>query len=228
MAPRIRSARIIGNLDINALLSFAFGIAFLVAMLAFATGFPNPTQLQVRVFVTVLALSAAGIGAVLPGYINVQYKSVVRAGGALGLFAVVYWFQPTIEQTAVRLVIPPDPPEPVAAAFLSNVDAGDVTLTWQQLDPAARDAIVPDLKQYERIYKTFRHPLGTALSRDLIGVDAVQSPSGYPIGIYRSLTYRTRFSQAGKCRSEGVILRASQDLKWRVFNHRIAPDSIDC
>lgn len=54
----------------------------------------NPTETQWFVFRVVLALAAAGVGAVLPGVINVPAGRVIRAGGALALFVIVYWYNP--------------------------------------------------------------------------------------------------------------------------------------
>jgi hypothetical protein len=68
-----------GNIDINILLCFGFGIIFLSIMLIFATQYPNPTPFQIRVFMTALSLAAAGIGALLPGYLEVTYKNLLRA-----------------------------------------------------------------------------------------------------------------------------------------------------
>src|SRR5688572_17908503 len=95
---------ITGTLDINTLLSFAFGVTFLVVMLIFATNYPNPTPFQVWVYITTLALAAAGVGAMLPGRFDIRYKNVVRAGGALGLFAAVFFNQPTITKATATLI----------------------------------------------------------------------------------------------------------------------------
>ncbi len=57
-----KRGKITGTIDINTLLAFGFGVAFLIVMLGFAVAFPNPTPFQVRVFMTALATSAAGVG----------------------------------------------------------------------------------------------------------------------------------------------------------------------
>jgi hypothetical protein len=76
------------------ILAFAFGVVFVVVMLCLAVFFPNPTETQWFIFRVVLALAAAGVGAVLPGLLNVQAGPAIRAGGALALFVIVYWFNP--------------------------------------------------------------------------------------------------------------------------------------
>lgn len=63
-------------------------------MLYVAFFIPNPTESQWFTFRVVLALAAAGVGALLPGLISVNAGPYVRAGGALALFVLVYWFNP--------------------------------------------------------------------------------------------------------------------------------------
>jgi hypothetical protein len=55
---------------------------------------PQPTAPQWFVFRVILALAAAGIGAVVPGFISVNVKPYVRAGGAIALFVVIYLLNP--------------------------------------------------------------------------------------------------------------------------------------
>jgi hypothetical protein len=217
-----------GTLTINVLLAFAFGVAFLVTMLVFATKYPNPSPFQIQVFITTLGLAAAGVGAMLPGTLNVQSKPLFRAGGALALFAVVFFFQPKIADSVVQIVPPSTSPEPVAATFLQAVDSGDTPRSWDELDPAARGVVVDSLNTLQRIYDGYRKPLGAVQSRVLIGTNSLQSPSGLPIGLYEGLSYRTKFADAPECRAEIVTLRATQDLKWRVFSYNISPNTIPC
>jgi hypothetical protein len=98
-----------GNVKSNSqtterLLAFGFGVVFVVVMLAIALFVPNPTPTQWFTFRVVLALAAAGVGALLPGLISVTAGPYVKAGGALALFVLVYWFNPAKLVTAA----PPD------------------------------------------------------------------------------------------------------------------------
>ena len=54
----------------------------------------KPTQLAIFIYRVVLALVAAGIGAVIPGMIDVNVQPVIRAGGAIALFVIVFRFNP--------------------------------------------------------------------------------------------------------------------------------------
>jgi len=92
-----------GTISVNILLSFIFGIIFLTVILGFAAIFSNPTPFQERVFLTVLALAAGGVGAMLPGFLEVEHKPLYRAGGALALVLIVFFFKPAILNTTQNL-----------------------------------------------------------------------------------------------------------------------------
>jgi hypothetical protein len=81
----------------------AFGVVFISALLALAIMFPHPTDFQLLVFRTLLALSAAGIAAAIPGFLNLSMDATglaIRAGGALAVFVLVYRLNPA--RTIVR------------------------------------------------------------------------------------------------------------------------------
>lgn len=82
-----------GSISIDSLLAFTFGVVFVICLLVFAVAMPNPTVFTAFVFRVVLSLAAAGVGAVLPGLLEVTLPGV-RAGGALALAAVVYFMNP--------------------------------------------------------------------------------------------------------------------------------------
>jgi len=83
--------------------AYAFGVVFGSVMLVVAVFIPDPTPFQYFVFRVLLALAAAGIAAFIPGFINVNWGKGVRAGGALAVFAVVYFFSPA------QLLVNPKP-----------------------------------------------------------------------------------------------------------------------
>lgn len=53
---------------------------------------PEPTAQQFIVYQIMLALGAAGVAAVIPGFLNIKYKDIISAGGALAIFALVLYF----------------------------------------------------------------------------------------------------------------------------------------
>ncbi len=76
-------------------MSVWIGVASLAAILAAVLFVPCPSSAQFFVFRLILALGAAGIGSILPGFINID-SGVAKAGGALGLFALVYLLNPAM------------------------------------------------------------------------------------------------------------------------------------
>ena len=75
-------------------LAFVFGVVFVVVLLAVAFFVPNPTAFQYTVFRIVLALAAAGVAAMIPGFLQVNISTWLRAGGALAIFVIVYFYAP--------------------------------------------------------------------------------------------------------------------------------------
>ncbi len=59
---------------------------------------PNPSDSQMYVFRVILAIAAAGIGGIIPGFINIEYGTIgevlITAGGAIVLFIIVYLLNP--------------------------------------------------------------------------------------------------------------------------------------
>ncbi len=68
------------------------GISLLVLIMVLITFFRNPSNEQYMVYRVVLALAAGGFVAVIPGFFEFEYKTMVRAGGAMAVFAFVLWF----------------------------------------------------------------------------------------------------------------------------------------
>lgn len=76
------------------LLAFGFGVTFIIVLIIIALTNPDPSQFQYTIFRVVLSLAAAGVGAVIPGTISVTANRWVRAGGAIAMFVIVYFFAP--------------------------------------------------------------------------------------------------------------------------------------
>jgi hypothetical protein len=214
-----------GTINVDALLAFAFGTLGVIAMLTFAVLVPNPTHFSQFVFIVVLALAAAGVGAMLPGSFGYQ-SGPVSATGAVTLFFAVMAARPKLVDAVAKLIPPDISPNPVIETYLEDIDAGKVDAAWEQLDVEAKKTIARDREAIRRVYATGRAPLGAVSQRTEIGLQELRSPSGFPLGLYRIVTYRTRFA-SGAEHLEMVSVRATDDLKWRVFGHNISPAPIN-
>ena len=81
---------------LQTILSFTFGVTFVIVLLVIAFVQPQPSSFQYSVFRTVLALAGAGAVAVFPGFIEVKLGNWLRAGGALAVFVVLYFWNPAL------------------------------------------------------------------------------------------------------------------------------------
>jgi 8-oxo-dGTP pyrophosphatase MutT (NUDIX family) len=89
---------LIEPLTAQIIIAFIFGTAFVVALLVLAIAFPKPTPFQYLVFKITLSLAAAGVAAMIPGFVNVRMDTniglAITAGGALAIFVIVFFFNP--------------------------------------------------------------------------------------------------------------------------------------
>lgn len=69
------------------------GIISLALVLAAVMFVPCPSSAQFFVFRLILALGAAGIGSILPGFLTID-SGAAKAGGATGFFVLVYLINP--------------------------------------------------------------------------------------------------------------------------------------
>jgi hypothetical protein len=74
--------------------AFIFGIAFFLILLLIAIFFPNPTVFQFYIFRVILAVAAAGVATFIPGFLEVNVPKIIRAGGAIAVFIIIYWWNP--------------------------------------------------------------------------------------------------------------------------------------
>jgi hypothetical protein len=93
-------------------LAFTFGVAFTAILLVLAVLIPHPTKEQFEIFRIVIAVSVAGIAATVPGLLQLKLNQgavfSLRAGGALAVFVVVYFYSPAHWVSS---------PQPVAVTF---------------------------------------------------------------------------------------------------------------
>src|SRR5271157_5170260 len=79
-------------------LAFLFGCVALAAVLWLAFRARDLSDQQFEILRIVLALAGGGVGAVIPGFLDVSVKAstklALRAGGALAVFVVLYFWSP--------------------------------------------------------------------------------------------------------------------------------------
>jgi len=227
---------ITGEIDIKTLIAFGFGAIFILSILVFTAVVKNPSPAEIWTYRVILALAAAGVAAILPGFIDIKYKSVVQAGGALGIFVLVLLVFPApspvaapgpvkaAEASADDFVWPTEDPEFAARKYVDLIDNGKFLDAFGSLDMAAGFA----WSSFETSYKAGRAPLGEVVDRRQMESRRAFDPSGKPKGAYAFVSYQTKFSKDQKCREETVALRATPPKTWRVFGHISSTSQIDC
>ena len=71
---------------------FAFGSFFFSVLLVMSWFAKEPTHTQWYIDLCVLSMAAAGVAALLPGAINLQVHSAVRATGAVAVAVLIFYF----------------------------------------------------------------------------------------------------------------------------------------
>jgi len=98
-------------------------VSFAITLLVLAIKFPIPTPFQHTVFRIVLSLPAAGFAAMMPAFIDLKINPgsllYLQAGGALAVFAVVFFFDP-----APLALLPPKVPMETPANQPANPQTG--------------------------------------------------------------------------------------------------------
>jgi hypothetical protein len=76
------------------LIAVICGVIFVSVILVISILIPNPSPFQYTVFRIVLALAAAGFVSMTPGFIEAKISNWLRAGGALAVFVIVFFYSP--------------------------------------------------------------------------------------------------------------------------------------
>ncbi|TXH34188.1 MAG: DUF4019 domain-containing protein [Rhodospirillaceae bacterium] len=221
-------AMVDGKLNINLLLAFAFGTAFLFIMLGFAVWLPNPSEWQIFTFKLILSLAAGGVGAMLPGSIEAEVPHVVKAGGALALFVIVWFSSPAITKSIANLKTPSAPTKPVIEEFLTQLDSHDMQATFDLFDKELVKETGLTIDGWKEMYDAILGASGNLVSRKKIGVETVRNPPAVPVGLYNRTFFISKYAKDQKCRKEAVTLRATNDLQWTIAFYNVEPTQVDC
>ena len=199
--------------------AFGFGVVFLTTIFITALFRPDPTAFQYTVFRIVLSLAAAGIGAILPGFLEIRNRAV-SAGGALGMFLVVYFGAPAALSPVLK-----EPGEistnaqPVIERWFKSMDSGDHMGAYQQTSARFKNQYT--YAQFEQLTIQYMGPLGKVRDRKLSSTAFAQSPPGAPVGRYQYNTYETNFERFAKPLYMNVTV-IGESNEWKVFGFSIA------
>jgi hypothetical protein len=200
--------------------AYFFGVAFVVTMLVIAVLVPDPQTFPLFIFRSVMALSAAGVAAMIPGFLNVQLGTSTRAGGAIAVFVIMYFLNPpdlvSVEKPGTP---PPSDPREVAQGYLQVADTLDFEKVWALFADTAKQRL--DKAALSEAYSNVRIPLGKSTTRQLQAVSSATSLPGWPVAHYRGFNFLTVF-EGGASRIEQVTIM-SEENAWHVASHIIMP-----
>jgi hypothetical protein len=230
-----------GEIDVKTLIAFVFGAIFIITILVFTAVVKDPSPTEVWTYRIILALAAAGVAAILPGFIDIKYKGFVQAGGAIGVFVLILLAFPAPDtapkpgspssappnaeaQAPQEVVWPTEDADFAARKYVDLVDNGKFVEAYESVDKSMG---VP-WTTFEATYRTGFAPLGAVVDRRQTGAKREIDPAGRPKGGYAIVTYQTKFANEARCREEVVSLRAMPDKTWSVSKHESSPQQVDC
>ena len=159
--------------------AFAFGVVFVAVLLVLAVAFPNPTPFQYTTFRIVLALAAGGIAAMIPGFLAVNVSTWLRAGGALAVFAIVYFYSPaeltgvkTESQLRITRIELLD-----ESSYLQEPQGGQLTALARRPSAEFRYSRLADLR-IAFLFVCEGHAVAAGLQTDLHGTTAIRTSGG--------------------------------------------------
>ena len=101
------------------------GLIFLMAILAIALFLPRREEFRIDVFRIVLALAGGAFAAILSGFLVLEGRfprSIVRVGGSLAFFVIIFWVNPLALLSPVTSLPVSGPIKPRITARIVNVD----------------------------------------------------------------------------------------------------------
>jgi hypothetical protein len=205
--------------NIEKIAIFAFGVSFLSIILVLVVLIPTPTTAQFFAFRLTLALSAAGIGALLPGFLRLEVslplQGGIRAGGALAMFASVWFVNPATFGIEVQ------PPKEDAGVlineFLNLTDSYDHLAAYSLFSKFLKNRI--NNTSYISMGKQVRDPLGALRTRVLVSSSATDEVNGMR-GAFVINIYQSKFSITEDVWVE-VVATVAENGKWRITNYTV-------
>ena len=71
------------------------GLVLLLVLLLIALVVKCPTNFQNNIFIIILSLAGAAFASIIPGLIEVKYREIITATGALAVFVIIFFMKPT-------------------------------------------------------------------------------------------------------------------------------------
>ncbi|MBV7439681.1 DUF4019 domain-containing protein [Aeromonas sp. sif2416] len=206
--------------NIEKIAVFAFGVIFLSTILVLVVLNPTPTNVQFFAFRLTMALSAAGIGALLPGFLRLDIplpiQGGVRASGALALFASVWFVNPATLN--IEVIPPKESADRLITQFLVLTDTRDYASAYALYAKRNKERVSKDT--YMSMSRQIRDPLGEAGQRVLTSARTPDELNGVR-GPFVVHTYQSKFSDSKELWTESVSTIPENGV-WKIDSYYIA------
>lgn len=107
--------------------------------------------------------------------------------------------------------------EITAKVWLSTVDKGDYSKSWDEMSSITKNTVKKD--EWEQIMTKTRKPLGAVKVRSVADIRSATNPKNLPAGNYMVMIYKTSF--ATKPDSHELVTLFLQNGQWNVLTYQI-------
>lgn len=203
---------------------FVFGVLFLVIILTLIVWIPKPTIAQFFVFRLTLALAASGIGALTPGFIELNQplprKGLLRAGGALALFTLIWFGNPG--KFAIDEIAPPPASDAraVIERAIKYTDEGQYALMYEMYSSKQRASISEG--SFVEMFRSARESLGVRVKGPKLHNGSAFDEFMGNKGPFVAHVYLSRFENSRDVWAEAASVVA-ENGEWKMISHVIAP-----
>jgi hypothetical protein len=104
-----------------------------------------------------------------------------------------------------------------AKAWLALVDAGNFSQSWKDASTLLQARVTAD--EWEKSAKPIHETLGDVVSRELSGVDLMDTLPGAPDGKYAIIHYKTKFAQ--KAGAVETVTMFQEGTAWKAAGYFI-------
>lgn len=211
--------------------AFVFGVIF-VSVILFLTFFSHSVPLddnRMWIIRIVMALAAAGVAAILPGFIDLEGKipwlnvTVVRAGGALAVFCLVLFSPihkiPNPEDPLEDIYIPSAPASKTATAWIDAISASDYKKAFSLASTIAKQHFTEE--DTASMVSPIIIKLGKLEDKIIYSANSFTSPPapGLDKSAYSHIIYKAKFSDYPRDVYIDITLLGEEESQgWRIIH----------
>lgn len=223
----------ISSKNLQIIAAFAFGVIFVSVILFLVFSSEDLNQNKMWVVRVVMSLAAAGVAAVLPGFIDLEGKlpwiniTFVRAGGALAVFCLVFIY-PIKENLPppLDIYIPPTLPKATAENWINLISEKKYDIAYGQTSKTFINRYSKE--NFVELLDPIMTALGELQEKSQVSITSFTSPPGFDIGAYSQQIYKSRYSNQPKNVYIEVTLIGEKSVSdWRVYGFRFASKNDD-